>query len=74
MKSKPGSKVYARLRAAGASLERLDLERALSGDPHLGRAVEERIVWRELLDLELQDFDGQIQCICERPRRKALCK
>jgi hypothetical protein len=51
------SKVHDRLIAARASLEKLDRERALSGDPHFGKAAEHRIVWRELFELELQEFD-----------------
>ena len=48
-----------RLAEAAACLERLHQERASAGDPILGMATEKRIIWRELLDLELQDFDEQ---------------
>ncbi|HZT32277.1 MAG TPA: hypothetical protein VFA33_20485 [Bryobacteraceae bacterium] len=56
--------IYERLAEGRARLQRLDLERSLSGDPLFGKAIEQRIVWRELLDLELQDFDEQIERIC----------
>jgi hypothetical protein len=32
-------------------------------DPHLGKSAEERVIWRELLELELQDVDEQIERI-----------
>jgi hypothetical protein len=54
-----------RLVKAAACLEGLDWERASSGDPILGKAIEKRLVWRELLDLELQDFDEQIEHLSE---------
>lgn len=56
--------IHERLAEARLRLERLDLERLLSGDPLLDKAGEQRIVWRELLDLELQDFDEQVERIC----------
>jgi hypothetical protein len=68
MKNIPNSKVHDRLIAARASLEKLDRQRALSGDPHFGKAAEQSIVWRELFDLELQDFDEQIERICAAAR------
>jgi len=51
--------LHERLAEAVACLERLHQERASAGDPILGMATEKRIIWRELLDLELQDFDEQ---------------
>ena len=50
-----------RLAEAARLLEHLDRERASFGDPGLGRIIEERIVSRELLDLELQDFDEEVE-------------
>jgi hypothetical protein len=50
-----------RLALAAAFLERLDEERFSCGDPTQGKAVEERIVSRELLDLELQEFDAEVE-------------
>lgn len=42
-------------------LQNIQLVRNHRQDPHFGKAVEERIVWRELLELELQDVDEQIE-------------
>jgi hypothetical protein len=50
-----------RLALAAAFLERLAQDRARIGDPNLDKAFEKRIIWRELLDLELQEFDEEIQ-------------
>ena len=33
-------------------------------DPSLERALERRIVYRELVELELQDMDDQLELIC----------
>jgi hypothetical protein len=52
-----------RLAEAKACLERLDAERACRGDPGFGQTTEDRIVWGELLDLELQDIDEQVSRI-----------
>ena len=62
------SSIHERLAEARVRLERLDRERSWSGNPLLGKAVEHRIVWRELLDLELQDIDEQIERICGTTR------
>jgi hypothetical protein len=53
-----------RLAEEKASLDRLDREREHRGDPSFGRPTEDRIVWGELLDLELQDIDEQLNRIC----------
>jgi len=50
---------------AAACLERLDEKRVVLGDPNLGKSVEERIIWCELLDPELQEFDEQIERLSE---------
>ena len=47
------SAIRERLREARVRLERLDRERAWRGNPLLDKVVENRILWRELLDLEL---------------------
>jgi hypothetical protein len=59
------SSLHKRLVEAVACLERLDWERSSRGDPLLGKAIEERIIWRELRDLELLDFDEQIELLSE---------
>jgi len=53
-----------RLAAAEAFLEDLDVERELRGDSGFGRSAEDRVVWAELLELELQDIDEQVSRIC----------
>ena len=52
--------VRKRLAAAVAALDRLDSERARYHDFRLGKTAEDRIVWGELVDLELQDIDEQV--------------
>lgn len=49
-----------RLARGAALLRQLELERESRDDPAFGRAAEERIIWRELFDLELQEVDEQI--------------
>ena len=65
MKSTRMFVIHDRLAKAAACLERLDEERVVLGDPNLGKSIEERIIWRELLDLELQEFDEQIERLSE---------
>ena len=55
-----------RLAAEKAGLEQLDAERERRGDSRFGRAAEDRIVWNELLDLELQDIDEHVSRIVHR--------
>lgn len=59
------SSLQERLAEAAACLEALDCDRSSCGDPILAKALERRIVWRELLDLELQDIDEQIERLSE---------
>jgi len=58
-------KIWQRLDEAKARLEHLDAERALRGDSGFGKTTEDRIVWGELLDLELQDIDERVSSICQ---------
>ena len=70
MKNGRRSLLHERLAKAVACLECLDEERAACGHPNLGKSMEERIIWRELLDLELQEFDEQIErlsAVAHRP-------
>jgi len=53
-----------RLAEEVASLEHLDAERERRGDPGFGKTIEDRIVWGELLDLELEEIDEQVNRIC----------
>jgi hypothetical protein len=55
---------WQRLAEEKACLEQLDAERAQRGDSSYGKATEDRIVWSELIDLELQDIDEQVRRIC----------
>lgn len=62
--------IHKRLGVAHDLMEKLDLQRAYRGDPKYGKAMEERIVWRELLDLELQEADQRILEISEEAGRQ----
>jgi hypothetical protein len=53
-----------RLAEAVARLERLDAERERRGDSRFGRTAENRIIWGELIELELQEIDEQVSRIC----------
>ncbi len=55
------SAVRRRLAEEKACLERLEAERTLRGDAAFRKATENRIVWSELLELELQDIDEQVK-------------
>ena len=57
----PESPVHKRLRQGFARLENIQLVRNHRQDTRFEKAVEERIIWRELLDLELQDIDDHIE-------------
>jgi len=52
-----------RLAQAFSRLQNIQLVRNHRQDPWFGKSAEERILWRELLDLELQDVDEQIDRI-----------
>lgn len=52
-----------RLAEGFAYLGRLEWERAQGLNPIIGRFVEQRIIWRELLELEIQATDEQIERI-----------
>ncbi|MBS1857695.1 MAG: hypothetical protein JST11_20165 [Acidobacteria bacterium] len=62
---KRGAEFRQRLLEEKEFLDRLDRERASAGDSRLGKVAEERIVWNELLDLELQDIDEQLHRIAQ---------
>jgi hypothetical protein len=59
------SMIWQRLAAERSCLEHLDAERAYRGESGFGKTTEDRIVWGELLDLELQDIDEQLSRICQ---------
>jgi hypothetical protein len=52
-----------RLAAEKACLEDLDTERRRRHDSGFGMTTEDRVIWRELLDLELQEIDEQVNRI-----------
>jgi hypothetical protein len=54
-----------RLVEAFSRLQNLQLVRNHRQDPRFGRLVEERIIWRELIELELQEVDKQIERISQ---------
>lgn len=57
----PAAAIRQRLAEEKANLDRLDDQRQRLMGSGYGKAVEERIVWNELLELELQDVDDQIR-------------
>jgi hypothetical protein len=52
-----------RLLRAFSRLQDIQLVRNHRQDPFFGKSAEERIIWRELIELELQDVDEQIERI-----------
>lgn len=54
------SPIAKRLAGEFAVLQEIAFERNFRADPCYGRAAEDRIIWRELFDLELQEVDEQI--------------
>ena len=59
----PQGPVHQRLEDGKQRLEEIEAKRQNRRDSESDRADEERIVWGELLDLELQDIDEQIRRI-----------
>jgi len=57
-----------RLDRGFSRLQDIQLVRNHRQDPLFGKLIEERIVWRELLELELQDVDEQIERISAAAR------
>ena len=60
----PNQSSRQRLAEAVARIERLDAERERRGDSRFGRTTENRIIWGELLELEMQEIDEQVSRIC----------
>ena len=61
--------VRERLAAAKDSLDYLDAEREKRADLMFGKRTEDQIVWRELLELELQDAEERIARMCDAAER-----
>lgn len=53
-----------RLTEAKACLEYLETERDRRADPEFGRQLEQKVISRELLELELQDAEERITQMC----------
>lgn len=64
-KPNPSEPVRKRLAEGNAELEYLDAERELRADPGFGRTTEDRIIWSELIELELQEIDELESRICD---------
>jgi len=60
VRPRPANANARRLADAKNRLERLDAERELRHNPAYCQTAEDRIVWRELLELELQDIDDRV--------------
>lgn len=60
----PAKPVRKRLAKGKAALEHIEEERERRGDPRFGQTTEDRIVWNELIELELQEIDEQVSRIC----------
>lgn len=58
-----------RLAEAKDSLEYLDAERLRRDDPGFGRLLEDQIIWRELLELQLQEAEERITSMCDAAER-----
>jgi hypothetical protein len=61
--------VCQRLAEEKACLDYLDLERSRAGDPNFGKTLEDKTIWRELLDLEVQEADERMRHIREAAER-----
>jgi len=66
VKKEPGPNKLSRQRLAEAvaRIERLDAERECRGDSRFGKTTENRIIWSELIELEMQEIDEQVSRIC----------
>jgi hypothetical protein len=58
-----------RLAEAVVRLERLDAQRERRGDSSFGKTTENRIIWSELIELEMQEIDEQVSRICSSAGR-----
>ena len=65
MKKTARSRLDERLAKTAACLETLDQHRRSHADPNFGRSFEKGLIWDELLDLELQEFEEEMRCQSE---------
>lgn len=61
------SPVRRRLAESFVRLQNIELVRVEEDDPNYAKTIEDRIVWRELIELELQEIDERIAKISGRP-------
>lgn len=57
----PSCATHQRLVRAFSRLEEIQFVRDDRQDPRFGKPAEDRIIWRELLELELQNVDEQVE-------------
>jgi len=69
MNRRTSTQIQKRLSEAGECLDYLEVERLRRHDPAFGKRIEQQIVWRELLELELQDAEEQISSMCDAAER-----
>jgi hypothetical protein len=69
MMNSRATQIKERLFEAKESLDYLEVERSQRMDPEFGRLTEQQIVWRELLELELQDAEERIASMCDAAER-----
>jgi hypothetical protein len=60
MKPVPRPDIRRRLAEAVVCLERLEAERERRGDSRFEKTAEERIVWSELIEMEMQEIDEHL--------------
>ena len=63
-----------RLNRGFSRLQDIELVRNHRQEPLFGKSIEERIVWRELLELELQEVDEQIERISAAAGHNLTCE
>lgn len=69
MQTSGGGFTKDRLSEAKDSLEYVEMERVRRDDPGFGRLLEQRIISRELLELELQEAEERIAFLCNAAER-----
>ena len=69
MQSSVDSTVRKRLADAKGTLDYLETERARRADPNFGVLFERQIIWRELLELELEEAEERITMMCDAAER-----
>ncbi len=62
-----------RVSKAKECLDYLEIEREQRGDPAFGKLVEQQMIWRELLELQLQDAEERITSMCNAAERALAC-